>query len=84
MHAVARNSGGAGDHETRRRTLTRTLLAAGASLNEFDEYGETPLMVARIHDQPFIVYLIEQGADVNSINPRSRVAQSLMAVRALL
>jgi ankyrin repeat protein len=71
MHAVARNSGGMGDHETRRRALTRALLAAGAKLDEYDEYGETPLMVARIHDQAFIVFLIEQGADVNAVNKRS-------------
>ena len=71
MHAVARNSGGTGDHDTRRRALTRVLLAAGAKLNEYDEYGETPLMVARIHDQAFIVFLIEQGADVNAVNKNS-------------
>jgi ankyrin repeat protein len=71
MHVAARNSGGTGDHDTRRRALVRTLLKAGAKLDEVDDYGETPLMVARIHDQAFIVFLIEQGADVNAVNARS-------------
>jgi ankyrin repeat protein len=71
MHAVARSSGGEGDHDARRREIVKLLIAAGAKQNEHDEGGSTPLMVARIHDEAFIVFLIEQGADVNAVNSHS-------------
>jgi ankyrin repeat protein len=68
MHAVVKNSGGVGNHDARRREIVKLLRAAGAPMNAYNELGETPLMTARIHDEAFIVFLIEQGADVNALS----------------
>ena len=70
LHGVASTDGGYGNHAERRREIVKLLRAAGAPMSEYNEFGETPLMAARIHDEAFIVFLIEQGADVNSINKR--------------
>jgi len=44
-----------------------TVLAAGANPNAIDEYGQTPLMYAVEHGEPFTIrYLIDAGADINA------------------
>ena len=53
----------------RGRTVAGLLLAAGANVNALDFEGGNILKLARLcHDQELIVWLIDNGADVNAVD----------------
>ncbi|GEM_PF-1360648 len=55
-------------YQPRRRDTLRTLLDAGASLQHFDEHGESPLhTAARLGLGGVVQLLLEHGADINQL-----------------
>ncbi|MDQ2842016.1 MAG: ankyrin repeat domain-containing protein [Acidobacteriota bacterium] len=59
------------------------LLASGGDVNERDEAGSTPLIVAVLSDRPEVLrYLIDQGADVNARQLETDSTALLYAVLA--
>jgi hypothetical protein len=64
--------------------LIEDLLASGLGVDDWDEDGNTPLLMAASGGQSHVVaYLIERGADVNAVSER-RGMTSLMAWVAAL
>jgi ankyrin repeat protein len=53
----------------------RSLLAAGAKVNQREYEGETPLMYAAAAGQSeMILFLLEQGADINAVSNNGETA----------
>ncbi len=50
-------------------------VAGGAAVDQLDDRGETPLMVAAFSGQPLVIdYLCTHGADINARNPYGATA----------
>lgn len=50
-------------------------LAGGVPVNQLDDRGETPLMVAAFSGQPLVIdYLCRNGADINARSPYGATA----------
>jgi ankyrin repeat protein len=63
----------------------KILLEKGADVNEKDEYGDTPLMIAACNlDTKTVKLLLENGADVNSQDKYGDTALSIIIKKSYI
>lgn len=70
-------------HETKSKKTAALLLKHGADINAKNEYGETPLHKSNLEDNiELSKYLIESGADVNSIDEGMNSGTPVFSVKS--